>query len=170
MVKEFIIVWQYFKKACNLRCYLQFGTCVIIAILFAPCINMILEVSVADHHHIWHLYCSGCKGIAFWILWKIFSDGRHRRSKLCLKKNSYFVYFFPLNIISRNISPLKLLLEFFFLKITVPIVCITGDCMISRKWAYTWVLLSELNNSFTSTTIERDFAMARIPVGKWILQ
>lgn len=73
MVKEFIIVWQSFIKACNLRCYLQFGTCVRIAILFAPCINMILEVeSVADHHHIWHLYCSGCKGIAFWILGKFF--------------------------------------------------------------------------------------------------
>ena len=34
------------------------------------------------------------------------------------------------------------------------------------KWAYTWLLLSDPNNSFTSTIMEHGLATARIPVKK----
>lgn len=61
---------------------------------------------------------------------------------------------------------MELLLKILFKKSTVPIVCITGDCMSSCKWAYTWVLLSDPNNSFTSTTIEQGLAMVRMAVKK----
>ena len=47
---------------------------------------------------------------------------------------------------------------------TVPMLSMEGFWSNSCRCAYTCVLLSEPNNSFTSTTTEHGFAIARIPV------
>ena len=47
---------------------------------------------------------------------------------------------------------------------TVPMLCMEGFWSNSCRCAYTCVLLSETNSSFTSTMTEHGFAIAKIPV------